>query len=460
MNPVLRKISDALKENEKELLIGKSGSTRQSSNERIRSGQSYLYKLHGMESEILEIRFVKNVRGDHLNRALSEAMKRYPYFNTKLIEKDGDFFIVQNDLSLVARKTDQFAELGGIGCGYHLIDVTYRGNSLYVSFHHALCDGRGIKPFVETLIWYYCNFAYGAVRKADGIRYAGDPLLDGETEDPFMHTYAYDETKQFVSLPRDAFHLPENAPSGEKINYRYEVRIPHSRFMAACRENNATPVILLSLLMSGGIAALYPDYDRPINANIATDMREALGYPNTYKNCVKSMILPYDRAIAQLPLKEQTTKYREILNAQRDYDYCRREADSMLQIFDRLDCLHSYEEKRGVMAFFEGMTLDTYIVSYLGSLVLGENERWVQSAHLYNSGTTGLGINMISCGAYFVLDFKQNFKADQYVKAFLRQLDEIRVDYTASDAIAFFTPTDRLLKRKNLRDKEKGAGVS
>lgn len=68
--------------------------------------------------------------------------------------------------------------------------------------------------------------------------------------------------------------------------------------MTVCREYNATPAIMVALATSKAIADIYPDYDKPINANIATDMRRALGTENTYKNCVLSMILPYDRQFA------------------------------------------------------------------------------------------------------------------------------------------------------------------
>ena len=445
---------DKLAQNEKELLINKSGSTRDASNEKIRSGQSYLYKLHGMESEVIEVRFKKKVWGSYLGQALYETIKRYPYFNTKLIEKNGDFYIVQNDNAPQARKTRKLAPLGGIRCNYHLIDVTYHDYSVCVSFHHALCDGRGIKPFVETLIWYYCKFAYGSVDKVDGIRYAEDKLLDGETVDPFTKDYDFDDTKEFIELSRDAFALPENVTTSDKTNYRYEIKIPSAQFMSVCKRNNATPVILLSLVMSKAVTELYPDYDKPVNANIATDMRAALDCPNTFKNCVKSMILPYDRDFAALSLAEQSTAYRKILAAQRDRDYCRREANSMLRLFDKLDTMCSYEQKRSIMAFFEGMLLNTYVVSYLGQFVLGDNAKYIDEIHLYNSGTAGLGINMICGGDNFMLDFKQNFPSDKYVKAFTAQLDRLGIEYSASGMIEFFTPTDRLIKRKQAETPE------
>lgn len=447
MGNVFHEIYDILKRNEKEMLIKRSGSTPEANNEKIRSGQSYLYKKYGMESEVIEVRFKKKVTGSFLNQALQTAMNRYPYFNTKLIEKDGDFYIVQNEQSLVAKRTKQLARLGHISCRYHLIDITYYDYSIYIAFHHALCDGRGIMPFVETLIYYYCDLKYGKKPVPEGVRLADDPLLPGETLDPFLKEYDFDQDKAFISLSRDAYAIPENVAVDEITNYRYEIKIPGAQYMTVCKHNNATPVILLALLMSRGIAKVYPGYDKPINANIATDMRDALDMPNTYKNCVKSMILPYSREFSEKDLAEQATEYREILKAQRDRDYCRKEANAMIGLSNKLDCLGSYEEKRKIMTFFEGMTLDTYIISYLGRFSLGENAQYIDDIHLYNSGTTGLGINMISCGDLFIFDFKQNFQSDKYVRAFCDELDKLEIEYTASDMIPFITPGDSIIKR-------------
>lgn len=453
MGNMFHELYDILKRSEKEMLIRQSGSTRDGHDEKIRSGQSYLYKKYGMESEVFEIRFKKKVTGSILNQALLSACKRYPYFNTKLIEKDGDFYIVQNTQSMIARRTPELAHLGHISCGYHLVDVTYYDYSVFVSFHHALCDGRGIMPFIETMLYYYCSQKYGTKTLPEGVRLADDPLLPGETLDPFLQEYEFDQKKEFISFSRDAYAIPENVVTEGTTSYRYEVKIPNSQYMRVCKENNATPVILLSLLMSRAIAALYPDYDKPINANIATDMREALDVPNTFKNCVKSMILPYSRDFADMSLKEQATQYRELLKAQRDRDYCRKEANAMIGLFDKLDTLGSYEEKQKIMAFFEGMLLNTYIISYVGQFKLGENAAHIEDIHLYNSGTTGLNINMISCGEFFVLDFKQNFSSDQYMKALCAQLEQFGVEYQASEVIPFSTPGDSLVKRDS-REKE------
>ena len=75
-----------------------------------------------MESEVFEVVFHKKVSGSILNQAIAETIKRYPYMNTKLVELDGDFYIIQNEMALTAKRTKNLARLGHISCGYHLVD--------------------------------------------------------------------------------------------------------------------------------------------------------------------------------------------------------------------------------------------------------------------------------------------------------------------------------------------------
>lgn len=448
MVEAVKNIFDIMDRSNKRVQIEHSGSVQGNTNERVRSGQSYLYKCSGMESEVFEIRMKDGVTGAYLNEALRLTIKRYPYLNAKMLELDGDFYIVRNDATPVARKMKDLPKLGGISNNYHLMDVTFWENSIFVSFHHALCDGRGIKPFIETLLFYYCKGRYKSSASAQGIRMSADPLLPNETVEPFLTEYEYDHFKKMIELSKDGYAIPENKETNAKNSYRYEVVISQSEMMFQCKQNHATPAILLALLMNQTIAKLYPDYDKPIHANIATDMREALGVENTFKNCVKTMILPYDNEFAKLGFKEKATKYRELLVQQRDVDHCKREANTMLGLFNKLDTLPSFEEKQKIMSFFESMVLNSYVISYVGQFVLNENAEYIDGIHLYNSGVVGLGINMTCCSGKFILDFKQSFQSDKYVNGFENELRLLGVKSVRSEMITFTTPKDTLIKRK------------
>ncbi len=451
MANMFSELFDRMERSKKQQLIASSGSESSGGNEKVRAGQSYLYRKSGMESEVFEMRFYANICGGELNRALLESVKRYPYFNTRLVEMDGNFYIVQNPVSITARRTDKLPSLGGISDGYHLIDVTYFGRSIYISFHHALCDGRGVKPFLETLLFYYCAYRYNSADPGEGIRKSDQPLMEGETAEPFAGAYSYDESKKFPEFAREAFSLPDK----DEGDTRFELVMPRDQFLSACKSIHASPAIFIALCMNKSIAGLFPDFDRPIHANIAADMRAALDVPNTYKNCVRTLILPYDRQFAAKPARDQAEEYRALLNAQRDRDCCRKAANDMLLLFDKLDSLPSYEQKQAIMSFFDGMKLNTYIISYIGDVTLGQNAKYIESIHLYNSGALGLGLNVVCCGDQFIIDFKQSFSSAAYAKAFAGQMGSYGIPYTLSGAINFKTPTDSLMKRNKMKGADK-----
>jgi hypothetical protein len=445
----ITKLFDLLREQTVNYAIENSGSVKGQTNEKNRAGQSYLYKRFGMESEVFEIKMNGRVHIAALQQAVNTALQRYPYLTVKFAEKDGDFYFIENLIPLTVKETSVLRPLGGLKTNYHLIDVTCKESSIFVSFHHALCDGEGIKPFIETLLYYYCRIRYRNMEKdpVPGIRLSKDELLDGETKDPFLEFYEVTDS-EFPKLSRDGFSLDENVKIDDDINYRYEMFINHDVFLGFAKAHNATPSIALGLIMNQAVKNLYPDFDKPITYNMASSIRRALSCENTFKNCVKSVSFPYSKEFSELPLTEQATEYRRLLNVQRSEEYVKKEVNGMIGLFQKLDGLSSYDEKKQIMSFFEDTLLNTYVSSYVGQFNLGYNEEHVESIHLYNSGTTGLGINMCATGKYFVLDFKQSFPSDRYVTEFANVLGSYGLGCRVSECIAFKTPTDSLMKRK------------
>ncbi len=74
------------------------------------------------------------------------------------------------------------------------------------------------------------------------------------------------------------------------------------------KANGASPVIMLSIIMSRAIRELYPESREVINSNFPVDARVALDCEGTYKNCVKSISLPYGENEEQIHLL--TGQYR------------------------------------------------------------------------------------------------------------------------------------------------------
>lgn len=414
--------------------------------EKIRSGQSFLYRKDGLNCTVIDVRLKKKVRGGVLNQALLEAIKRYPYLASKLVEKNGDFYIADNQsLSLTVRRSREFRSLGSMANGYHLIEISYYGEHIFVSFHHALCDGGGIKPFVESLIYYYFCMLDHKNYDAPAVRKSTDPLFDDETSEPFLKPFSVEPYTEPV-IVKDGFALPEYQEQMENEDYRFEIEADGEDYMRAAKEVNATPAILLAYLMSKAVYLNNPDADKTVVCSMATDMRKELGLPHTHKNCVRSMYLPFDAQDAQLDVKTLCTKYRELIREQRQPGYVRQTANMFCGMNDKLDQLGTLEEKKKMMSFYDTMTINSYVISYLGTFDLGECNHWIDAVHFYSGGIKGITINMTAAGGKFNITFIQNIQSDRYVTTLLRLLEECGIRCQQREQVQFSTTKDKTQK--------------
>lgn len=387
----------------------------------IRSGQSFLYRTDGYDSTVIEIRMKDKVTGSYLQVALTNTAKRFPYLTDKLVEKGGSYFLHRDDNSMVAVKTNKFRTLGSMSTGYHLLDVTYTGNLIRVAFHHGLCDGRGVQPFVETLLYDYCCQKYHKKFSAEGIRLAGEPIPPEETMEPFSTEYYEVDETAIQPIEKDGFALPESTGNPENC-YHTEFVLDESSFVDAGKTVHATPAIFVAMLLSECVLELNPGAEKPIICNMAMDLRAAVGMEQTHRNCVGSAYLPFTAKDRQHGREELAEKYRELLAIQRNPNTVKAGLNKQIGMFNKLEEISTLEEKRKMMSFFNGMVNNTYVISYMGRLRLNDYADHIESAHFYSDTICGLTVNMISAGGKLSLEVLQGFPGERYAKAIEKAL--------------------------------------
>ena len=415
--------------------------------EKVRAGQPYLYRITGLPSEVYEVRFKEQVNHNDLNTALQATIVRYPYFKVRYIEKKGDFYAVPNELPFEVSETDTLPPLGGSETNYYLIYVSHYENHVNVSFHHGLTDGRGIKNFVETLIYYYCRIHYGNTDIIDGIMTGKQTVSEEEYAEPCGEKFDFDrkELKKIDGLSKKGFSLPETKI--QTVSHRrYEMKFSQKEFISVCKKYGGSPIILLSMMMSRAIHALYPENHEVINSNFPVDVRNELGVNKTYKNCVKSISLPYGEHEQQMSSEELCAWYKQLLNDQRQPARCRDEFNKIIMLLDVLNLLHSYEKKRKIMKFLDDLKLDTYLISYIGQFNFGTNEKYIDSVHLFSDCSDGLVMNMTCQCGYFTIDFVQDFESESYIKALTAQFEAEGISLETTQKIDFCTPCDHLMR--------------
>ncbi len=415
------------------------------SNEKIRSGQPFLYREGGIESMVMDIRMKESICKKSLQKALDTTLQRYPYFTSKFLEKNGDFYLIKNSLPFIVKETPTLQSLGSDKVNNHLIDVTFFKQNIYISFHHGLCDGRGILPFIETLIYYYCCYKYNQILSAPGVRLASEPLLPNETVEPLKNSYSVTAETELLKIVKDGFALPESPQSLGKNNYyRYEIKLEQSSFMQFAKENKATPAIVMALFVAKAIKKVHPNLEETIVGNLASDLRNGIHMENTFRNCVGSIELPYSSDFEQLTFKEQSCAYRELITEHKNKESIKKNVNKMIHLFDQVDTLITFEEKKKMLSFFNELITNTFVLSYVGQLKIGECENYIDSFYLYGSGTTGLTMEMLAFKDSFTIAFMQSFVTEKYIHALAEVMKEAGLQFTLSEQIKFDTPKDSI----------------
>ena len=415
---------------------------------KIRAGETFLYRKGGTESQVFEIRMKSNVSQACLTRAAKLAYRRFPYFKSHFKVEDGNVYLCENLFSPPPARAKKLRPLGGSTTNRNLLDITFFKNIIYISFHHAMCDGRGIMKFIKTLMYYYLNFKYPYNNvRIPGVMLVGEGFLKGETADPVNDgCLDFDMTKVYQA-DRTGFAIPE-VQSGEDAggqSWRYELIFDINEVMKVCKANNCTPAILMTILMQKGVKSVNPEAAEQILCSMSCDWRESINVPNTFRNCVTSIYLPYGANEEKMELKELGGHFRNLISKQKETDSARCSASVMKIISDMLDGLGSYEKKQEVVMGFTSKPINSFVCSYTGRADMGDAEKYMESMHSYTSGTKGVTLQMMSVGETLSVDFLQNFPDKTYVDAFLVEAKKLGLIPDCSEVIPFTVPKDHTL---------------
>jgi hypothetical protein len=392
--------------------------------QKIQSGQSFLYRQHGYNSTVLETHMKERIRGDCMDVALSKTAARFPDMTQKLVERDGSYYLHANPLSLHAANTDRLRTLGGLETGYHLIDVTYSDALIRVAFHHALCDGRGVKPFMETLVYYYCSERYNQEFDDSGILTLDSTMDPREAEEP-LPSVAYPVNEEALKpINKDGYALPESTSEPQHC-YRTAITVKQRDFVALAKHFGATPGILAAAVCSRSISALHPQADKAVICNMAADMRYVIGGTPTRRNCTASLYLPYADAEKAKDFDEISAEYRSLIATQRSEDASKQAINMQVSLFEKLDSMETLESKRSMMGMFEHLLLNTYVLSYVGRMQFNDFAEYVDCVHMYSGGITGLTLNMVAAGDTIAFDMLQGFEGAHYAESFANGLHDL-----------------------------------
>ena len=143
----------------------------------------------------IHVRMKKPVDMDVLDRAVNNAITRYPYFAVRVTtDDDGGYVLAPNDKKIVVLPTSKkLPRVGSDSVNNHLLYVDCAGNDIFFNISHTMCGGRGFLPWVMTNVYEYVKEKYSVEPDSPDIRKAGSELLPGETSEPAMEMLTTEE---------------------------------------------------------------------------------------------------------------------------------------------------------------------------------------------------------------------------------------------------------------------------
>ncbi|MGN0033323.1 MAG: hypothetical protein ACI358_06060 [Candidatus Limimorpha sp.] len=414
---------------------------------RLKSGGSFLYYRDGVPSQVFALSFKKPLNHSALYNALRTALPRYPYLKACLRKRGKEFILVTNDNNPIPSYRSSLKPLCAPSTQNNVMDINFKGKHLWFSMHHAVCDGKGFLPFIKTFLYCYYKEVW---RDKDlyipDLRLPDSPLLDGEMDEPIEKGNFHFDPEKVLNIDRSGMTIPEYLSDNDSYDtrYRFEIKMPAGQVLDACKKLDATPVILFSLMAQKAIRSFNPEVEKPVTANVICDLREAIETPMTFRNCVASVYLPYTRTEEKEDDAVVCKKYRDLLNSQRSVDNLRAIAEGTLKKLSDILEEKSLEEKQALSQMIFAAAPNTFVMSYLGRLELGDVEEELENFQIYTSSTNDMAFEIVSYGSCFCIGIQQSFKDDKYIKAFLDFCRDAGIHAVyCSNRIEYSTPRDR-----------------
>ena len=304
--------------------------------------------------------------------------------------------------------------------------VCYYGDKLYLDFYHGICDGTGMYMVLSTILYYYISKKYG-LRDHTGIRTLEDEIKPQEYIDPLDALPEIDLSSVSASRPEPAFMLIEDGgftPCDQKL---YDVVIPEKDFVRFSSANDASPGIMVSVLLARAVDRLFPEREKEIRSSYVMNARPMLGANETHHNCITTVFLDYSDKIKAMPFDRQCTVYRGKTFVQSDDDRVRKAMTVSSSRFKAVaKTMPGLEDKMKAygMMMAGGKDLFTFLVSYVGKWKYPSVGKYINEFWTHVPRSNRFLVEIAAINGKIFLTIHQAFEEDTLLKAFEEELKE------------------------------------
>ncbi len=368
-----------------------------------------------------------------MRKALDKTAMRYPYFCVSLKKNDKEYYYEENPAPVALLHTSKQVALGTEETNGHIWAVCYDGDNLFFDIYHGRADGAGVYPVIATLLYYYFEDKYG-LKDSSGIRTLDDPITEKEVCDPVENLPVIDlSTIKLPQLPKALSLLEASGLKRSEGKGRiFKLMIPEKSFLPFTKANDASPGIMLCVLMTRAIERVHPEHADPLVCSYVVNARPMLHSPESFHNCTNRVLIHCDEKIRNMPLDKQCTSYRGKTILQTDDETVQRKMTVSGSLAKQVIDAPDITTKIGIARKMAGniFSTSTFMVSYVGKWKqdqLGEHikEFWTETP----SGAFPL-IEVAAVGGRIFVSLLQGFDDTIYYQALFEELKANGIDFT------------------------------
>ncbi len=386
------------------------------------------------------ITMLDDVDGALMREAVQEAILRYPYLSVRAELEDGWYVLKENTAPIPVLESREPIPLGGAEADGHLIAVRYFGRELEFELFHGLTDGCGNIRFMKTVFYYYCSKKYGVLLDRDGVFLKEDPIPEEEINDPYPDAVSDEIVPEGRYVHKGAVQL---FPEGTNGMWHSVIKLPEDAFLRFSKQSDGSPAVMTALLMARAVRVVLGETEKPIVCGMAMDMRPVLKKPMAHHSVVSQLFLEYGKKQEKLELSHQATVFRGMVILQSQPENILTSVRNNIGFIKKLENLPDLaarkEFMRGVVA--RSMYADTFKVSYAGSHSMGAADKYIETCNPFiDIKGAGIMLEVSAINGHFDINFLQESDDEKYLSAFLHQLEEVGISYTAGLLKPFTVP--------------------
>ncbi len=383
------------------------------------------------------IRLKDKISKSSLQLAVNKAQKRYPYFCIKVIEQDGELITVENPLPLVTYEGPDLYPLGSDEVNGHMLALSYYNDEINFHISHVITDGAGMHPFIKTVLYYYLCDRYNTKIDDTGVNLSESPFFDDEIGNPYPEE-KIKAAQPFYECPKkDFFRLIDGGYVNDEKGTVFRLKIRESDVVKYSHDNDGSPCVLISSLMTKGIWDVHKNMTKDIVSAVSFNQRPALGNLHNYRMLCSAIMLRYPNSLRNAETAKLCTCSRGMVSVQSQEENVFYDVKQKKQMFENLQKFNGVEEIKaylGELALSDSIN-NTFSVSYVGRLDWGGIQPYLDTIYNYTDGSTykTVFIEITSTNGWFDIAFLQGFSSDIYYRSFKKQLEQNGLEYKEED---------------------------